>query len=367
MKARRLIIPLTLAAALAVTGCAAGGSSDTATVKTDPAVAFGSADNAKQMQVLYEAAKKGNETTIVTYGPGESIYKPVYQQFSKRFPGIRVTSQTIFGAELDTRLTQEFTSNKHVGSLQIGGAPVTLLTAGKDRCEAYAPFTSDYEDSSLIAPDGTYRAVVGWPYGIEYNTDKLTEAEAPKSWKELTEPKWKGKIAMQDPTRISGTANTITRMLYDGRYDESFLRGLAANDPLIIADSGPTEQAVASGQREVNFVAQYIEYLRTKAKGLPIGIIFPTEDGTTLEYHYTCLLKDSPVPHASKLLVNWLFTPEGQKAMASIGVYGVLEGAQPKGLPTMGELAPKLLKAIPVEEQSALTKNALALSKEIFR
>lgn len=366
----RLSLTLAIAAAgsIALAGCSSGGSASGGA--GDQVTAKGGVGNSsaqKKLDALYKAAQKSGETKVVAYGPGEDIYQPVYQIFMKRFPKIKVTGDFIFGSELNSRLNQEFSSGKHIGDLQTGAGPMTAAADGQKRCASYKPFTGGYLSGDEVGPDNRYHATNGWAYGIEYNTNQLTKKQAPKGWSELVEPKWKGKLVHEDLTTVTGTTNTIANLAYAGKLDKAWLTKLKGSKALIAPNRAVASQDVANGKREVNLVVSYDTVLQAKRKHLPVGFVFPTSDGSRLEYHYTCMLKGAPSPDATKLLINWMLTPEGQNAFAAIGAYGLRPGSTPPpDLPKLSSIEGTLVKSPPVSKQSDATKNFIGTATKVF-
>lgn len=351
-----------------VTLSACGSPAGTPTDLGDAATALGSADVASQMDALYKAAQDGGETSVVIYGPGEQLYGAAYQTFMARYPDIQVTGEYIYGAELVTRLDQEYSSGQHVGSIQTGGPAITSATVAAGRCSTYAPFAADYMDGGYpVAEDGTHRAVVGFPFGIAYNTEKVSESEIPQTFTDLSDPAYKGQFVLEDPTTVNGTANSMARMYAAGLVDESWLTDVAANEPMLRANSALTVQAVASGEASFDPFAQFVQYKQPIADGLPVGFYFPL-DKSLIEYHYSCVLEDAPNANATQLLYNWLFTPEGQTALSTTGVYGVRPGTPaPEGLPPFEDATADLAPSVPVMETNAATKAFIEVSKPIFQ
>ena len=355
---------LVVAAALA--GCAGPSGDQTSGTLQPAADALGGQSNADQMDALYQAAQKAGETTVVTYGPGEQLYASAYQVFMQRYPDIQVTGEYIFGAELSTRLDQEFASGKHVGSIQTAGAPATSATASKGECSAYTPFTADWLDKDLVAADGSYRAVLAYPVGIGYNTDKTSEDKLPATFLDLTDPKFAGQFVVSDPTAVGAATNAMASMLTDGLIDEQWIGELAANKPVLGSNGALSLQAVATGQVSFDAFAQYTQYKQAIEDGLPVGFYFPLQD-SRVEYHYSCVYQDAPNQDATDLLYNWLFTPEGQDALATAGVFGIRPGSTPpEGLPTFQDAIKDQIPWQPVPEVGDSVKQFLAVSKKAF-
>jgi iron(III) transport system substrate-binding protein len=354
-------------AALLLTGCA-DMTGDAGSNGPDPE-ALGTSEVQAQMDELYQQAQDNNETSVVTYGPTEESYVPAYEVFMERYPEIQVQSEYIFGAELAARLDQEFASGNRVGSIQNGGPALTQLTYSGDRCQAYEPFTISTEEigADNVSEDNEYRALSIFPFGIAYNTDKVSEEEAPKSFSELTDPKWQGQMLVTDPHRVNGFTNSLAAMVDSGEFDMSWTEGIAQNDPLVVSTSALAAQSIARGERGIDVMGQYNQYQPLIEDGLPIGFVFPTEDAVRAEYHYSCLLKDNPTPAATELLYNWLYTEEGQNALAEAGVYGVRpDSTPPEGLPPLEDFRDEMLGNVPVPDAAKAAQEVIAQNKPIF-
>lgn len=359
---------LAAVSALLLTGCAdlAQPEENTQGGDTD----LGSQEVQDKLAELYEKAKTSGEKSLVTYGPAEETYGDAYKVFMKRYPEITIENEYIFGAELATRLDQEFASGKHVGNIQNGGPTVTYLTYNADRCQAYEPFAISDDDigAEQVSPDKEIRALSLFPFGIAYNKDRIKEEDVPDSLAALTEDKWKGQLLINDPLRVNGFTNSLAAMIASGKFDASWAQGIADNEPKITSNSALAAQSIATGESSIDVLAQYTQYKDLIDDGLPVGFKFPTEDAARAEYHYSCILKDNPAPAATELLYNWLYTKEGQDALASTGVYGVRPDSAPaEGLPPFADVKDKLLPQVPVEDAAKATTDVINQTKQIFQ
>lgn len=353
-------------AVLALTACSTAPVKEEAEVSAD---LLGPKEVQDAMADLYEKAVADGETSVVAYGPGQAVYQPGYEAFHRRYPTIQITGEYITGAKLGTRLDQEFSSGQRVGAVQVAGAALTSVASKAERCEKWEPFDSSkmryYMDQS-VDPGGTYRAVIGYPFGIAYNTDILGDSP-PKGWADLTDPKWSGKFVMEDPRMVNGMSQTMAQLMEAGVFDRTWLEGIYKNKPEIRASSSLTVQEVSNGLVAFDPFGAYVQYLPAISSGESLGFVFPTEGAARMEYHYACLLKDAPNPSAAKLFMNWLFTPEGQQVMSDAGVYGLHEAVKPpQGLPELDEVKDKLIPALPVDRTSELTQQTIGIAKEIF-
>jgi iron(III) transport system substrate-binding protein len=140
---------------------------------------------------------------------------------------------------------------------------------------------------------------------IAYNKDKLSAEQAPKSWSELVEPKWKGKVAVGHPafSGYVGTWTVMMRKLYDWKYFEA----LEKNQPQIGRSIQDTVTMLNAGERDVG-VSPSATSLISSSRGNPIALIYPTE-GTLMVPSPSMILKDAPHPNAAKLLMEFITSP----------------------------------------------------------
>ena len=148
---------------------------------------------------VMEAAKK--EGKVVWYSSlGLSVAQKVCDAFNKKALGItcelsRDGSQRVFqkvmqeaGANLAIADVVHTSDISHFLEFQQKNMLMRYLPAGADK------FRADFRDK-----DGLYTILRGTPYVIGYNTQKVSAADAPKSWKDLADPKWKGKLVHAHP------------------------------------------------------------------------------------------------------------------------------------------------------------------------
>src|SRR5699024_593247 len=153
-----------------------------------------------------------------------------------------------------------------------------------------------------------------------YNTDAVSESEVPTSWNDLLDPRWKGgKIEMSDPTVLGGIRFIFADMqLPDSPMKDQardFITGLAAQKPHITSEEPSVASDVTSGRFEVGIGVYkgFYDDIKRKDPDAPIGFQFPMKEGNEMIQAAICQIQDAPHEDAAALLLNWLFTPEGQK------------------------------------------------------
>ncbi|MBI4333077.1 MAG: extracellular solute-binding protein [Chloroflexi bacterium] len=146
---------------------------------------------------------------------------------------------------------------------------------------------------------------------LTINTE-LVRIEEIKSFRDLLQPKWKGKITFFDPTGSGGGIN-IFFMLADSDLGTEYLRKLGEQEIAITRDVRMMTEWVARGKYPIGVGIARDSQRAFEQAGAPIKAITPVE-GTIIGAGSggVAILKKAPHPRASRLFVNWLLSKEGQ-------------------------------------------------------
>lgn len=213
--------------------------------------------------------------------------------------------------------------------------------------EAYDP-KLDYEvPAEFKGPNDTFTTPRLSVMLIGYNKKYVSEAEAPKSFKELTDPKWKGKVSSGSPLESGTNFTLMTNLVYKYGYD--FLKELRQNDVLSAGGNSAVLKRIVTGERPVGMILE--ESLLYELKNNPnIGIIYP-QDGVIIAPGPMGITKVSKHKEDARKVYDFLMSTEGQKIC--------IEGNLHAPNPAIG--SPK--GARPLAE---LKKNAFDLSEGFF-
>ena len=329
---------------LVITSACGSDSSDSSDssdgVGPNAAAALGGKDNADKFDELYKKAVDAGETEVVIYDSHAEETQSVYDLFTKRFPKIKITPVPVGGPEMEERIEAEFGSGQHVADVVGTGFTSAGKYSASGEFISYRPFTRDDDaDDAYFGPEDRTFASGLSPMGIAYNKDKVDEKDLPSSWTDLVDPKWKGKIAIQDASVASGANGTFAQLIHDGKYGVEWAKQYAALEPRVESSGSAAANDVANGLVELAGPIQFNYIKVLQDSGANIGYVFPMEDKNYFVPHYVGILKGAPHEDAAKLFMSWILTPEAAEEAASIGYYLPLKSAKaPEGMPPLSEI-----------------------------
>jgi iron(III) transport system substrate-binding protein len=169
-------------------------------------------------------------------------------------------------------------------------------------------------------------------YAMFYNTRRVPEAERPRSWNDLADPKWKGKTLMIEPRSSPSfrAPYNVIRKIHPG-----ILERIADNAPRISESGTSAVQQLAAGTGAIAFSGYPVHAEPLIAKGAPVR--WGTIEGPMIARRTWIGAVRGPHPNAARLLVNFLTSIEGLKAycasgdgsMAALDPSGAQTGCQP--------------------------------------
>ena len=314
-----------------------------------------------QEQKLYAAAKKEGSLTWYTSQSGTQVSEEVCAMFTLRYPGVkcnpvRATAQVVF-----QRLIQETKARATHADVLSTNSVADLVILKKEG--NLAPYM--VENLRFVPPrikamaqkDGYWIPTQLAPLGIVYNKNLVKAADAPKTWKDLLDPKWMGQAALAHPGYSGSVGVWVTAMhkLYGREYFEK----LARNKPQIGRSVLDGMNLVISGERKVA-LAPLNTAEKEASKGAPVVTVYPV-DGVVLPLSASAVMKDAPHPNAARLFMEFNLGPEMSKYLAA-ELRNPLRSdvASPPGIPALDQI-----KVLTVSDDEVM-KNAADM-KEMFR
>jgi iron(III) transport system substrate-binding protein len=266
---------------------------------------------------LIEAAKKEGKVIFYT-----SIDLPLAEKIAKafeaKFPGIAVRVERSGAERVFQRIGQEYASNIHaVDVANSSDAAHGIVWKRDNLLEPYVPedvakfYPAEHKD-----PDGMFASFRVWVSIIAYNTDLVKKEDAPKSFADLLDPKWKNKIVKAHP----GYSGTIMTATYQMQRDLGwgFFEKLAAQNIMQVQSSADPPKRLALGERAVMADGNEYNIFQIAEKNGPVAPVYATE-GSPLIVGPTGMFKAAPNPNAARLFTNYCFTPECQQLIIDVG------------------------------------------------
>jgi len=271
----------------------------------------------KVTPALIDAAKK--EGKVVWYTAVDlPVAERIAKAFEAKYPGISMRVERSGGERIFQRVGQEYASNIHAVDVLHSSDAAHFIVWKRDGI--FAPYVPEdvalYYPADQRDPDGLFASWRIWLSVIGYNTKLVKPEEAPKSFADLLDPKWSGKIVKGHPG-YSGTIMTATfQMSRDLGWE--YFEKLARQKVMQVQSSADPPKKLALGERAVMADGNEYNLIQLKEKGDPVEIVYPTE-GSPLIIGPSGVLKEAPHPNAARLLQSFLFSVEGQQLMVDYG------------------------------------------------
>jgi iron(III) transport system substrate-binding protein len=306
---------------------------------------------------LIKAAQKEGTCNYYT-----SIDLPLAERiaraFEAKFSGVKVRVERSGAERVFQRIGQEYGSKIHRVDLANSSDAAHLIVWKKQGI--LAPFVpvdvAKYFPAEHKDPDGMFSSFRLTLCPIAYNNKAIKPGEAPKSFNDLLDPKWIGKITKAHPS-YSGTILTATFQV-SRDIGWGYFEKLAKQKIMQLQSATDPPKKVVLGERMI--AADGVEYvmLREKERGGPIEIAYPSE-GTPLIVGPNAIFKAAPNPNAARLLQAWMCTAECQQLCID---HGGLRSVHPQAKEKAGRTPLAKIKLMK-DDAAAVEKTADSIKK----
>lgn len=272
------------------------------------------------------AAAQAEGKLVVAGPPSQELRRTLPDAFKARY---RIAIDYIGGrsTELATRLRAERQAG--IRSLDVvfaGNESMALVFYGEKMLQPLKPVlllpevldSQNWKKGTLwfSDPEGQYilRLSNTVTTMFHINTQEVKPGEL-RSVKDLLDPKWKGKIALQDPT-ISGSGSNQAAHLYY-QHGEDFVRRLYVEQkPMISRDTRQITDGLARGAYPITLGAEDAEVEKLRQEGLPLAILNTLTDlygEVSASFGQVGIIDSAPHPNAAKIFANWIASKEGSE------------------------------------------------------
>ncbi len=289
-------------------------------------------------------AGSGPKGDVMVY---TSIYPDIIDNMckpavSKAFPDLKVTWFQGGTEKVKTKIAGEIKAEKIAADVLMVADPAYYLTL-KDRKILLDYVSPNLKDViSDKDPNGAWSSVRICNMIIAYDSSKIKPEDAPKSWQDLLDPKWNGKIAMPNPM-LSGTAFVAVGALAD-KYGWEYFEKLKANGLRVEEGNSAIQNKLLTGEYAAAMILEENILKIAATKNEPLKVSYPT-DGVIVIPSPIAIFNTSKNPDGAKAMVDWWLSKEGQEAVVKGWMHSVRgDVAPPKGAPELKTLLPTAIK-----------------------
>ena len=300
---------------------------------------------------LIEAAKKEGHVNYYT-STDLPVAEKLAKAFEAKYPGITVHVERTGAERVFQRIGQEYASNIHAVDVVNSSDAAHFIVWKRDGILApYVP-----EDVAKFYPaehkdvDGQFASWRIWLSIIAYNTNLVKAEEAPNSFADLLDPKWKGKIVKAHP----GYSGTIMTATYQMQRDLgwTWFEQLAKQNIMQVQSSADPPKKLEIGERSVMADGNEYNIFSLKETGRPVEPVYASE-GSPLIVGPNGIFKSSPNPNAAKLFQSFCFSRDAQQLIIDVGG---LRSAHPQTQEKAGRK--------PFKDIKTMKDDAVAVEKE---
>lgn len=294
---------------------------------------------------VMDMAKK--EGKVVWYS---SISLPIAQEvcntYNAKKAGIECVLHRSGSGKLYTRWRNEAKSNIYEADILHTSNIGHFVSLRKAKAIIqYAPKNIDQYNPNFVEKNHYWTVLRASVYAPAYNTSKVSEAEAPKTWMDLLDPKWKGKMVHAHPSYSGFVSVGLAGLVKTFGWD--YIKKMAEEKPRIVQSAVDTTTYIVRGEALVAAGGALYNHFGAIKKGEPIKAFFPPK-GVPFVASAQAIFVKAPHPNAAKVFSDWLFSLEAQQILANNGLYSGHPGVKyPKGLTPLSEI--KLIVVTPDE------------------
>lgn len=271
-------------------------------------------DNPRQMagfKTCADVAKAEAEGALVMYSPDpETNQAALMAAFHAAFPKIQTNYLRLQTGALYAKLMAERQAKTYTADILVLTDMTFTLDFQKRKgwLQYVSPESGAFQARYKSNPEGQYVWGAAIISAIAYNPTTVKPEDVPKSWADLTNPRWKDVINV----KVS-TAGTQHQVWYTMRQilGEKYWQDFAKLNPRAFDSYIQQFDRTISGQDQIIENGQYSGVLQFKAKGAPIEFVFPTEGEIATPSIYGAIA-EAPHPEAAKLFMDWLMGVPGQ-------------------------------------------------------
>lgn len=282
-----------------------------------------------------DAAKREGKVAWYTSTPVEAAQK--IANLFQADTGIRVELFRSGGSAILRRFAQEMAAGRvAVDVLTTSDPAASAEFAARGMFVAFRPRNFDKIPDAAKDKDGRFIAQRLNMLAMFVREDKVAPADLPKTWKDLTDARYKGKMVMPDPSFTALQLMVVATL--SKTYGWEFYEKLRANDIMIVQGHQQVEDMLKRGERVIAAEGLDSYAYDDRKSGIKVATIYPV-DGTFAVPSPTAIVKGGPNPNAAKAFAEFMIGDAVQTMFPAEGHYAArVDMPPPEGNPPLGSL-----------------------------
>ena len=282
----------------------------------------------------------------------------------KKYPNIKMDYYFAGTGKVITKIATEAKSGQVAADVIWVGDPADYIGFKKlGILQKYESPEAKNIDKAFIDPEGFYTGARMMNMGIAYNTTKVKKEEAPKTWNDLLDPKWKGQIVMTDPGTAGTTKYAVGALIASKDYGPAYFEKLKANGTELQSGTTATHNQIAAGAYKVGMCLDYVTN-NLKAKGSTIEFVYLDKDIVSI-FSPVAVVKGAKNDKNGKLLVDFILSKEGQEVLVANNLLSVRKDVKQKG--ESAETIAKRAMNVDLQALASSSKDMLKQFDGIFK
>ena len=259
----------------------------------------------------------------------EAQLQAIEKAFEEKYPTVDMEYYYAGGGKLVTKMTTEAQDGGQIASdlVWLGDPSDYEVFKANGWLEPYISPETEHIAKEYMDPEGYYTAGrlvtmgIAWFIGVD-------EADAPKTWNDLLDPKWKGQIIMTDPAQASTTKYWMAAMMQSEKYGPEYFQKLRDNGVELESGTTATHNRVADASYQVGICLDYVS-ANLIAEGSPMMFHYTTEDVITMTSPIA-IIKGCANEDNAKLLMDFILSKEGQEVLVANNLVSVRDDVEMK-------------------------------------
>ena len=274
------------------------------------------------------AADEGPKGRVVLYSSmQEAQLKALEKAFEAKYPGVDMEYCYAGGARLLARMTAEASDGGRIaGDLVWLGDPSNYEAfKANGWLTPYISPETEHIAKEYTDPEGYYTAGRLVTMGIAWFIG-VGEADAPRTWNDLLDPRWKDRIIMTDPAQASTARYWMAAMMQSEKYGPAYFEALRDNGVTLGSGTAATHNRVADGSFHVGVCLDYVS-AGLIAEGFPMAFRCTDEDVVAITSP-VAVIRGCANEENAKLLMDFILSREGQEVLAANNLVSVRDDVE---------------------------------------